>query len=223
MQIEKIEVLWIVSRRFVMSRRFIVLALLLAATSGFPAAPNSRPTQQHIQVSTWSRSAQPLPYAVKFDASEASLRIPSPNGQYEIACNTTAVERRVSHSPSERAPAPNCAFVASGKRMPIDLEVGPEALWAPDSRAVAITHSRTWSRWHLQGLHLPAREHGADGYRRRGPSTILRDAILPAWGRRPVVAHAIESSMRRNVGWVNVAAIRWMEDSDRLLMMAGSG
>ena len=26
--------------------------------------------------------------------------------------------------------------------------------------------------------------------------------------------------MRRNVGWVNVAAIRWMEDSDRLLMMA---
>ena len=170
MQIEKIEVLWIVSRRFVMSRRLIVLALLLAATSGFPAAPNSRPTQQHIQVSTWSRSAQPLPYAVKFDASEASLRIPSPNGQYEIACNTTAVERR-GQSFAERT----CAGTELCFRGLRQTHAHRLRGWTGSSlgtRLQGCGHyaQPDWRAWHLQGLDLPAREHGADGYRRRGPT-----------------------------------------------------
>lgn len=202
-----------------MFRRSIVLSIFLAAASGLPAAPNSRPTQAHMQVNTWSRQAQPLPYAAKYEAAMESVRIPSPNGQYEIACNAEAVEQRVSESVSERGQSPRCAFVASGKRMPIDLQVGPEALWAPDSKAVAITNSRGGALGTYQILIYRPENNGpvdiANSVRhdlaRRYPACVGAQAACSVRDRK---------QMSRNVGWVNVAAIRWMENSERLLLMA---
>jgi hypothetical protein len=103
--------------------------------------------------------------------------------------------------------------------MPIDLQVGPEALWSPDSRAVAITHSRGGALGTYQVLIYRPENNGpvdlATSVRqdlaRHYPACVGVHAGCTARQRK---------LMQRNVQWVNVAAIRWMKNSDQLLMMA---
>lgn len=202
-----------------MSPRFFALALLLAVAPGLPAGSNTRTAPRHSDITTWSRSAHPLPYSVNSDAALRNARIPSPNGKYEIACNSVPAEQKISDSVSETIATPSCEFVAPGKRLPIDLEVGPEALWAPDSDAVAITHSRGGALGTYQVLiYRPENSSPVDvansirqDLARRYPACVGVEAGCTAAQRK---------AMRRDVSWVNVAAIRWTQQSNRLLMMA---
>ncbi len=202
-----------------MPRRSIALAISLVVASSLAAAPNSRPSAGRVEVTTWSRSAQPLPYAVKLDPAMLSARIPSPNGHYEIACNAVPAEQRISESVSERVQTPSCVFVASGKRMPIDLQIGPEALWSPDSEAVAITHSRGGALGTYQVLIYRPENNGPVDIATSVRQDLARRYPACAGAQAGCTARA-RKQMQRNVQWVNVAAIRWMENSDRLLMMA---
>jgi hypothetical protein len=199
--------------------QFAALAVCLIATPLLLAAPNSKTLPNSEQVVTWSRSAQPLPHAVNPEPALRHTRIPSPNGKYEITCSSTPKETRVSESVSEMQQASSCEFVAEGKRVPIDLEVGPEALWAPDSDAVAVTHSRGGALGTYQVLIYRPEKSGPIDI-----STEVRKDLarrFPACvGPHAGCSAAQRKAMRRNVGWVNVAAIRWMESSNRLLMMA---
>jgi hypothetical protein len=197
--------------------RYLALATLVLAPTLFAAA-NTK-TAAPVQVTTWSRSAHPLPYAVNVDPALRHARIPSPNGRYAIACNSVAHEEQVSASMSETLEAPSCEIVAPGHRVPIDLKVGPEALWAPDSDAVAITHSLGGALGTYQVLIYRPQQPGAHDIstevRRdlanRFPACVGSSAGCSAEQRR---------NMRRDPSWVNVAAIKWMARSDELLMMA---
>jgi hypothetical protein len=200
-----------------MFSRHLALATLVLAPTLF-AATNSK-TAALAQPTTWSRSAHPLPYAVNADPALAHARIPSPNGKYEIACNSVPHEQQVSASVSEMREAPACAIIAPGKRVPIDLKVGPEALWAPDSDAVAITHSLGGALGTYQVLIYRPEQPGAHDVAtevrhdlaKRYPACVGAEAGCTAAQRR---------RMQRDTSWVNVAAIRWMEKSNQLLMMA---
>lgn len=200
-----------------MSRRF-ALAFCLFAASALMAGTNAGSTSGQGEVTTWSRSAQPLPYSVN-DPALRNAHIPSPNGKYEIACSSVPREVKVSESVSETAAAPSCEIVGSGKRVPIDLQVGPEALWAPDSDAVAVTHSRGGALGNYQVLiYRPESDEAVDvasevrrDLARRYPACVGAEAGCTAEQRE---------AMRKDVVWVNVAAIRWMDNSNRLLMMA---
>lgn len=201
-----------------MSRWTLAVAVILAATLSPSAETNSKPSAPRAEVTTWSRSAHPLPYALSPNPV-VTTRIPSPNGKYEIACNGMPHEQRVSDSVSERLEAPSCEFVAGGKRLPIDLEVGPEALWAPDSDAVAITNSNGGAVGTYRVLIYRPESSGP---------VELASAVRKDLARRfPACAGTTagctseqRKKMQRDVSWVNVAAIRWMEKSDRLLMLA---
>jgi hypothetical protein len=200
-----------------MFSRYLALASLVIAPTLF-AGTNSKSTS-FSQVTTWSRSAHPLPYAVNADPALRNARIPSPNGKYEIACNSVAHEQQVSASVSEMMEAPLCEIVAPGKRVPIDLKVGPEALWAPDSDAVAITHSLGGALGTYQVLIYRPRQAGAHDV-----STAVRSDLAKKYPACVGAAAGCSAGQRRRMrwdpSWVNVAAIRWMEKSDQLLMMA---
>ncbi len=196
-----------------MFSRGFALTIGLAATA-LMAGTNTT-TASHEQIVTWSRSAQPLPYAA--DTSARSERVPSPNGKYEIACNSLPQERAISEGVSEKTEVPTCEFVGRGKPVPIPLEVGPEALWAPDSDAVAITQSRGGALGTYQvQIYRPEDERALD----------IADAVRHDLARRyPACVSAgctaaERKHMQRDVSWVNVAAIRWMEKSKTILLMA---
>lgn len=199
--------------------RYIALAVCVVAACPLLAESNFKPMSDRTEVTTWSRSAHPLPQSLNPDAALRNTRIPSPNGKYAIACNGVPQERRVSDSLSEMQEATSCEFVAPDKRVPIDLEIGPEALWASDSDAVAITHSRSGALGTYQVLiYRPENNRAADI-----SSAVRRDLAR----RFPACAGTLAGctaeqrrAMRKDVTWVNVAAIRWMEKSDRLLMLA---
>jgi hypothetical protein len=199
--------------------QFAALAVSFIATPLLLAAPNSKTLPNSEQVVTWSRSAQPLPHAINPDPALRHARISSPNGKYEITCSSTQKENRLSESVSEMQQASSCDLVAEGKRVPIDLEVGPEALWSPDSDAVAVTHSRGGALGTYQVLIYRPEKSGPTDI-----STAVRKDLarrFPACvGERAGCTAAQRKAMRRNVQWVNVAAIRWMDGSNRLLMMA---
>jgi hypothetical protein len=202
-----------------MSPRFLALAVCLAAAPALLAGTNTKDSSAHVDVTTWSRSAHPLPYSVNPDPALRNTRIPSPNGKYAIACNSVPQERRVSDSVSETLEATACEFVAPDKKVPIDLEIGPEALWAPDSDAVAITHSRGGALGTYRVLIYRPENSGAVDI----STTVRRDLArrFPACvGGMAECSSDQRKAMRKNVAWVNVAAIRWMEKSDRLLMLA---
>lgn len=200
-----------------MFSRYLALAPLVIASTLF-AATNTK-TAAFEQVTTWSRSAHPLPYAVNADPALRNARIPSPNGKYEIACNSVPHEQQVSASESETLESPSCEIVAPGKRVPIDLKVGPEALWAPDSHAVAITQSLGGAIGTYQVLIYRPQQSGAHDV-----STEVRHDLAKKY---PACVGSIAGcsaeqrrQMRRDPSWVNVAAIKWMAKSDELLMMA---
>jgi hypothetical protein len=197
--------------------RYLALAPLVIAPT-LLAGTNSR-TAALAQITTWSRAAHPLPYAVNADPALRNARIPSPNGKYEIACNSVPHAQQVSASVTEMLEAPSCEIVAAGKRVPIDLRVGPEALWAPDSAAVAITHSLGGALGTYQVLIYRPRQAGAHDI----STEVRRDLAkkFPACvGSAAGCSAAQQRKMRHDPSWVNVAAIRWMEKSDQLLMMA---
>jgi hypothetical protein len=195
------------------------LALYFFVAPALQAGMSVGNVPSHAEVTTWSRSAQSLPYTLNPDPTLRNTRIPSPNGKYEIACSSAPREQRVSDSVSETLEASACEFVGPGKRIPIDLQVGPEALWAPDSDAVAITHSRGGALGNYRVLiYRPESNQAVDiatqvrhDLARRYPACV---------GSLADCTREQRAEMRKNVVWVNVAAIRWMEKSDRLLMMA---
>ncbi len=200
-----------------MFRRFLALAVALVAATSLPAGTNSKGSPTRTAVSTWSRGAHPLPYTVNPDPSLRNARVPSPNGKYEIACNVIPKEQKVSESVSETLDAPSCELVGEQRRTPIDLGVGPEALWSPDSDAVAITHSLGGA---LGTYHVLI-------YRPENAGPVeLATAVRKDLARRfPACvgggcSRSEEKKLRKTSAWVNVAAIRWMENSDRLLMIA---
>ncbi|HEY3927766.1 MAG TPA: hypothetical protein VGL89_05295 [Candidatus Koribacter sp.] len=200
-----------------MYSRVIALALCFLATASLAGTNNG--SAPHSSLTTWSRSARPLPYAASSDPTLRNARIPSPNGKYEITCNSEAHEQTVSASVSEKLDLPTCEFVGRGKPLKIDLAVGPEALWAPDSDAVAITHSKGGALGTYQVLiYRPEDTHAVD------ISSAARNDLArhyPACvGPQAGCTTAQRKQMRRDADWVNVAAIRWMEGSQRLLMMA---
>ena len=200
-----------------MSRRFAALAVALLAAAALPAGTTTKNAPTRSAVTTWSRAAHPLPYTVNPDPSLRNARVPSPNGKYEIACSALPKEQKVSESVSETLDAPACELVGPRQRTPIDLQVGPEALWSPDSDAVAITHSRGGALGTYQVLiYRPEKA---------GPAEIATAVRKDLAKRCPACIRggctgAQQREMRRNSDWVNVAAIRWMDSSDRLLMMA---
>ncbi len=200
-----------------MSRRYFALAFALIAATSLPAGTNAKGSPTPTAVSTWARAAHPLPYTVNPDPELRGARVPSPNGKYEIACNVIPKEQKVSESVSETLEAPACELVGPQRRTPIDLQVGPEALWAPDSDAVAITHSRGGALGTYQVLiYRPAST---------GPVEIATAVRRDLARRFPACVGggctvAQQKRMRKRSDWVNVAAIRWMNNSDRLLMMA---
>jgi hypothetical protein len=199
-----------------MPRWSVALAFALAAASLSLAETNSKPSSAHAgAVTTWSRAAHPLPNALMPDPGLRTARVPSPNGKYEIACNLLPKVQTVSNS--EMLNAPSCELVAPGKRMPIDLQVGPEALWAPDSDAVAITHSDGGA---LGTYHVLIYRPESDDQVELA-SAVRQDLArrFPACAGRGCTAEE-RRRLRKNSDWVNVAAIRWMENSRRLLMMA---
>ena len=200
-----------------MFSRYLALASLIIAPTLF-AGTNSK-TSALAQVTTWSRAAHPLPYAVNADPALRNARIPSPNGKYEIACNSVAREQQVSASVSETLETPSCEIVAAGKRVPIDLKVGPEALWSPDSAAVAITHSLGGALGTYQVLIYRTKANSAEDV-----ATEVRQDLAKRYpacvGEAAGCSAAQRRKMQRDPSWVNVAAIRWMQKSDQLLMMA---
>lgn len=114
---------------------------------------------------------------------------------------------------------PSCEFVGGGRHVPIDLQVGPEALWAPDSDAVAITNSRGGALGTYQVLIYRPEENGATNV----TSEVQRDLAkrFPACaGSEAGCSASQRKRMRRDTSWVNVAAIRWMHESHTLLVMA---
>lgn len=187
-----------------MFSRFLALAALALA----PALSSGGNTTAVAQVTTWSRAARPLPYTANADPALRNTKIPSPNGKYEISCTASADPE-----------APSCAIVAAEKRTPIDLQVGPEALWAPDSDAVAITHSRGGALGTYQVLIYRPEVDGAHDI----ATAVRRDLAhrYPACiGSQAGCTAQQRLQMQRDPSWVNVAAIRWIENSDQLLMMA---
>jgi hypothetical protein len=200
-----------------MSRRSLALASIVIFSATFFAETSSKTPAARSEITTWSRAAHPLPYAVGPDPSLFNARVPSPNGKYEIACNSVPREQKVSDSVSERLDAPSCELVGPGKRTAIDLKVGPEALWAPDSDAVAITHSNGGALGTYQVLIYRPDSNGPVEI----ASAIRKDLAqrFPACVGGGCTADQ-RQQMHRNHDWVNVAAIRWMEKSDRLLMIA---
>jgi hypothetical protein len=202
-----------------MSPRIAALAICAVAASALQAGTNSKPASAHVEVTTWSRSAYALPYAVNPNPALRNAHVPSPNGKYEIACSSVPKEQKVSDSVSETLDAPSCEFVAPGKRLSIDLEVGPEALWAPDSDAVAVTHSLGGALGTYQVLIYRPENSGPDDI----ATEVRRDLShrFPACvGGQSGCTADQRKLMRNDPKWVNVAAIRWMENSKRLLIMA---
>lgn len=198
-----------------MSPRHYALTICFAASAMLAGTNTTTPPHGHVI--TWAREAQPLPYAVTTDAGLRNAHVPSPNGKYEIACNSAPQERVLNASVSEKIDVPSCEFVGRGKPVPIPIEVGPEALWAPDSDAVAITQSRGGALGTYQ-----VRIYRADDQR---AMDISGDARRDLARRYPACVSAgctaaQRKQMQRDVNWVNVAAIRWMEKSKRILLMA---
>jgi hypothetical protein len=194
------------------------LAILLFAAPALQAGnPGNVPAR--AEVTTWSRAAQALPYTVNPEAALRNARVPSPNGKYEIACTTIPKEEKVSETITETLETPACEFVTPEKRLPIDLQVGPEALWAPDSDAVAITNSRGGALGNYQVMiYRPGKDDPQDIAEavRRDLARRFPACVGPEAGCTPEQ----RKSMEEDVVWVNVAAIRWMQNSDQLLMMA---
>lgn len=186
--------------------RYLALAALALAPA-LSAGRNGN-TLAVAQVTTWSRAARPLPYTANADPALRNAHIPSPNGKFEIACASAA-------DPD----TPACAIVAADKRVPIDLQVGPEALWSPDSDAVAITHSRGGALGTYQVLIYRPESTDAHDI----ATSVRRDLArrYPACiGAQAGCTREQRLQMQRDPSWVNVAAIRWMDTSDQLLMMA---
>lgn len=171
-------------------------------------------------VLTWSRTASPLPFPTSQNIALVNTRVASPDGQHEIACSAVPVEERGQDGGWQIVQRPSCFLVGGGRRLSeISLAVGPEALWAPDSRAVAVTGSNGGAIGTYNVSIYRADRRGSQEI-----SSAVRDDVArrfpPCVGRLAGCTRGERKQLRRNHSWVNVAAIRWEKGSEQLLLLA---
>ncbi len=193
--------------------RSLFAALFCFALISFGTAATHKDADASRPVLTWSRAAIPLPFPAAQDPSLVNTRVPSPDGKHEITCGAGETFREDSAQAA-------CFLMAHGKRVSeITLATGPEALWAPDSRAVAITSSNGGALGTYRvGIYRPGRNGSTDI-----SSAVRRDLARrfpPCVGRLAGCTTEERRNLKRDVSWVNVAAIRWDKGSSRLLMLA---
>jgi hypothetical protein len=158
---------------------------------------------------TWSRHAYALPQ--RWDAKARPFRIASPDSRYILL---------IRGRKTDDATLPELEVLKARKQVgaPIPLLTSPEVIWSPDSSAFVLT----WTDGGLTGnWRADIYRIEAGGVRKLSyEGAVRRDlaAIDP-----PCVGEfstCNRQKMMRDLGWVNVVAIRWLDGGRSLALLA---
>lgn len=144
----------------------------------------------------YARAAEPIWQRIAGAIDRPPLTLRSPD-------KATTVAVRYVERDDEHAVTLNVAGRIGSSRVGIGPGVGSELLWAPDSRAFAVTTSDQGANGHFRTMVFA---RGAKGLLMRDVSPL----IVRAFG------HPVEC------GWPeepNVAALKWLDGSSRLIVV----
>jgi len=191
----------------------LVLLLALCAPAGVAAQDDQ---EKAIEPGYWSNQAVALAYWQDAPLAEKAkdLTIPSPDKRRAVVVRPRSKEAGT----DEVLPA--LYVVDDGVRIKPDIVpyFHPELLWSPDSKAVAVSSSNgsvlgTWRMLlyfvNRQAFHpLAVGQQVRADFARRYPPCLGETATCSA------------RKLARDLSWINVAAIRWLDDSRKLLVVA---
>jgi hypothetical protein len=144
----------------------------------------------------YARAAQPIWERIAGAINRPPLTLRSPD-------KTTIVSVRYVERDDEHAVTLNVAGRIGSSRVSIGPGVGSELLWAPDSRAFAVTTSDQGANGHFRTMVFA---HGAKGL-------LVHDLS-------PLIVRAFGHPVK--CGWLeepNVAALKWLDGSSRLIVI----
>jgi hypothetical protein len=167
----------------------------------------------------WSVQAVALSYWTKIPLDEEAkdLRIPAPDKR---------IEAQVRPDGGKDEGMPEVRIYRDGILVgkPITVFAHPELLWAPDSKAFTITSTGGGlvGNWQTTVYQV-----GSDTITPVNASALVRRDLSrnypPCFAYRnnpqPCTTSEIKR-MRQTLDWINVAAIKWIDESQRLLVVA---
>jgi hypothetical protein len=198
-------------------RKKLALLLVLGLCAGLTLVARSEENQEKaIEPGYWSKQAVALAYwqDAPFVEKAKDLTIPAPDKHRAV------VVRPRSKQQGTDEVLPELYVVDDGVRIKPDIVpyFHPELLWSPDSKAVAVSSSNgsVLGEWHMllyfvdrQSFHPLAISQEVRGdFARRFPPCLGETATCST------------RKLARDLSWVNVAAIHWIGDSGKLLVVA---
>ena len=192
--------------------KFALLLVLCAA--GNVSAQDDQ--EKAIEPGYWSKQAVALAYwqDAPFTEKAKDLTIPSPDKRRAVVVRPRSKEAGT----DEVLPA--LYVVDDGVRIKPDIVpyFHPELLWSPDSKAVAVSSSNgsVLGEWHMlvyfvdrKAFHpLAISQAVRTDFARRFPACVGETATCST------------TKLAKDLSWINVAAIRWLGDSSKLLVVA---
>jgi len=193
-------------------RGFQTLILLAVVVSASRAQDAEQPD--------WSSKSTPLPQFM--DSISRSMTLPAPNGKLSLRVEAKKTRRLY---PNDEF-VPDYFLERNGHRLhpAIHPYASPYGLWSPDSNLLAITSSDGGlvGNWKVYVYSVEGGEVVRHDVMRQVQAELAR--TFPA-GVNPPGASSISRTERirfaRDLSWVNVFAVRWLEESERLLVLAG--
>lgn len=182
------------------------------------AAQENAPDKQEkaVEPGYWSNEAVALAYwqDAPFVEKAKDLKVPAPDKHRAVIVRPRSKEAGT----DEVLPA--LYVVDSGVRIKPDIVpyFHPELLWSQDSKAVAVTSSNggVLGEWHML-LYFVDREAFH-------PLAISHDVRADFAQRHPPclgeTATCSSKKLAKDLSWVNVAALHWLGDSTKLLVIA---
>ncbi|MBV9608652.1 MAG: hypothetical protein JO187_03760, partial [Acidobacteria bacterium] len=195
--------------------KLVLLLVAAGVTLACELAAQDNP-EKAIEPGYWSRQAVALAYwqDAPFIEKAKDLTIPSPDKRKAV------VVRPRSKDAGTDEVLPELYVVDDGTRIKPDIVpyFHPELLWSPDSNAVAVSSSSgsVLGEWRVL-LYFVRRE----GFL---PLDLTQQVRADLARRHPPclgeTATCNARKLAKDLSWVNVAAIRWLGDSSKILVVA---
>lgn len=192
-----------------LGRRALIAAVIALAFS----------RAQDVQQPDWSVKSTPLPQFWDKDANPISL--PAPNGKLTLR----VVGKKTGTSYPENELVPDYFLEKAGHRLQPAIHpfATPHALWSPDSDLLAMTSSDGGAvgSWKVYVYSVEGDAVVEHNVMRQVQEELAR--AFPAGIDPPgysFFSQRDREQFARDPSWVNVFAVRWLENPERLLILA---
>ncbi len=194
----------------------LIITMLASASLASPSPPSDRRTMR--EPGLWSLEATALSYWETVPLAEEwkNLTIPSPDRENALIVRAGKDENEL----------PQVFVMKHGELLTghVVLESHPEVAWSPDSRAFFVTYSDGGlvGSWHVLVYSVEGKTlTSIDVAKAVREDLVGRFPPCKTGGYKNLACSDQEiRAFRKDLDWVNVAAIKWLGGSNKLLLVS---